>query len=86
MIGQMQEDAGNDDPAAAASEWQPSVQDVYRYTPKDKRTGRAGKPIEVEVQAVDTAKRTCTVKNLVDQKTLYKDVAWDALADAVATS
>lgn len=85
------EGAGGEAEAAAdeeAVEVVPEKEGVYKYTLRDAK----GKPmktpkgkiakVEVEVTAVDKKTKTVTLKNLDDQKTLYKSVPWDQLEDA----
>ena len=77
---------GEGETVAAEEEWEPKKEEVYKYQPvdakgsplKDARTKKAVKPVDVEVTAVNKAKRTVDVKNLTDKKSV-KGVAWDAL-------
>lgn len=85
------EGAGGDAPAEddEPAEYEPSKDDVVKYTVLDK----AGKPVknakgkltkvECEVQSVDKKTKTATLKNLDDQKTVYKAVPWSAFEPAV---
>ena len=77
---------GEGETAAAEEEWEPKKEEVYKYQPvdakgsplKDARTKKAIKPVDVEVTAVNKAKRTVDVKSLTDKKPV-RGVAWDAL-------
>lgn len=66
---------------AADSDWEPSVEEVYLYTPpgKDPKTKRAYKAVECEVIKVYGKTKKCDLKNLDDGKTIYKVVPWDQL-------
>ena len=59
-----------------ASEWEPVVGDVYYYKP-----AKSPKSVECEVMSVDAGNRTVSIKNMVDKKTIYKGVSWDALSE-----
>lgn len=84
------EGVGGEEVAAedeASEEIVPAKDEVWQYTPIDAKTKKPAinpktkKPllVECEVQSVDKKTRTATLKNLDDQKTLYKGVAWDKL-------
>jgi hypothetical protein len=66
-----------DEPAAEAA-WEPATGEVYLFAPTDPKTKRKLKKVEVEVLAVDAAKKTVNVRSL-DSKTSYKGVKWDDL-------
>lgn len=68
---------GNDESAPAASEDEPAPQkeEIYFYKPKG-----AKKAIECEVVAVFDSAKKVNLKNLDDQKTVYKAVPWGDLA------
>ena len=74
-----EEEAGETE--ETSEEWEPAKEEVYKYSTTAK--GPNGKPmkkkVEVEVTAVNKAKRLVTLKSLADGKTVYKDVSWDAL-------
>jgi hypothetical protein len=55
-------------------EVEPEVGGAFDYTPKGKR-----KPVSCEVVALSKSKKTVTLKNLDDGKTLYKGVPWASL-------
>lgn len=55
---------------------------VYKFRPIDKKTRKPAKTaIEVEVEAVDPESRTADILSLVDRKTRWEGVSWDALED-----
>lgn len=61
----------------------PAVKQMYNYTPPVKapngKVVAGKKSIKVEIVAVNRIRKTATVKNMVDGKTQYTNVAWDAL-------
>jgi len=63
----------------------PAVKDHFNYKPMVKGIGgkmvKAKKAVECQVTAVNAAKQTVTLKNTVDGRTVYKDVAWDDLEE-----
>jgi hypothetical protein len=72
--------------AEPEEEWEPGKDEVYKYQLKGKdgqplkdARKKVVKPVEVEVTAVNKAKKTVDLKNLGDGKTTYKGVAWDDL-------
>lgn len=77
----------NDDPWADNP---PKKEDIYAYTVrdakgqpiKDKKTGKAARPVEAEVTAVNAKARTVDLKDLADAKKTYKGVPWDALEES----
>ena len=78
------EDAAEEEAAAEEpEETVPEKGNVYSYKPldpKDKtKKKRLAKGVECECIAVNAAKKTCTLKNLDDGKTLYKDVPFAEL-------
>jgi hypothetical protein len=75
------------DSGDGAGEWEPQVEDIYLYTPKDaqgnplrnKVTKKVMGPVECEVTAVDAAAKTATLRNNADKKTSYVKVPWAQL-------
>lgn len=66
----------------STGEWEPEKDDTYKYAPIKKGPGgkvMKGALTEVQVLAVDKAKKTVKLKNLADGKTTYVDVSWDSL-------
>lgn len=58
----------------------PKVGDVFKYHPIDSKTNRpVKKHVQVEVTAIDKAKKTVTLRNLEDNKRTYKGVKFDNL-------
>ena len=53
---------------------------MYEYKPP-----RARKLVDVVVIESFPRKKTVTLKNLEDGKTLYKDIPWDDLVEALFT-
>jgi hypothetical protein len=73
--GPAEEEAADD-----SEDWKPAEGEVYGYCPIDPKTKKPSKKaIEIEVVAVDTKKETVDLKNLDNQKIIYKAVAWSAL-------
>lgn len=68
--------------APAEGEWTPAVEEVYKYAPMNPKTKKAGKAIEVEVTAVDEAKKTVDLAQLDNKKITYKKVPFDKLESA----
>lgn len=73
------------------AEWKPEVGEIYQYKvidPKtkkpviDAKTKKEKKAEEVEITAVDEAKKLVNLKNLTNTKLVYKAVPWDALESA----
>ena len=58
----------------------PAKDEVYEYKPP-----RARKLVDVVVIESFPRKKTVTLKNLEDGKTLYKDIPWDDLVEALFT-
>lgn len=88
LIENVSTDADNG--AGEVEEVVPEKEGVYKYAPIDPKTKKPTinpktkkiVKVEVEVTAVDKKTKTVTLKNLDDQKTLYKSVPWDQLEDA----
>lgn len=56
------------------------VGENFKYAPKvDGKPGK--KKVDVEITATDPAKRLATIKNLIDNRTVYKNVPWGNLID-----
>lgn len=65
---------------AADDEWKPQITDVYGYRPYDPKTKKqVDKKTEVEVTAVDEAKKTVTLQDINKPKVTYKNVKWETL-------
>lgn len=67
------EDEGDD-----AEEIVPKRGDVFKYAPKNKKTGKPGSPVSVEVIKVNNVTKKCDLNNLEDD-TKYKDVSFSDL-------
>lgn len=64
---------------------EPKAAECYFYRPIDPKTKKpVKKAIECEVTAVFTGKKVVNLKNLDDNKTLYKSVPFDQLVDSPA--
>lgn len=62
----------------------PNLQDVVKYTPVDKKTGKPGKgskPVECVVTATNTKTLTADLRSLDNPKLTYKAVPWDQLSE-----
>lgn len=75
-----EEDEGEEVPAAEEGEedgadYAPEKDDVVTYTPPG-----AKKPAECDVVAVDVKGKTCTLKNLGNQKQIWKGIPWSKVA------
>lgn len=58
----------------------PAPKDPVRYKPPDPKTKRPGrKAVECVVLTVDPKRKTASLRNLDNPKTVYKDVPWDQL-------
>lgn len=55
----------------------PNKGDVFYYKPKGKRS-----KVQCEVSLVNKTKQTVSLRNTEDNKTIYKQVAWDQLDDS----
>ena len=61
-------------------EWVPEQGSMVQYKPQDPKTKRPVKtPVDCEVTAINSKKKTVTLKNHDDGKSVYKDVPWDDL-------
>lgn len=74
--------------ATEPAEFVPKKGQIYNYKVIDAKTGKPAKdvktkkekkPVEVEVKAVNAAKKTVDLVNNSDKTTVYKDVPYDAL-------
>lgn len=77
------EEGGEEEAEAEAEEFVPKKGDTYLYKPagNDPRTKKPyKKPIECECVAVFEKNKTMNLRNSDDGKTVYKSVAWDAIA------
>lgn len=55
---------------------------IYHYTPIDPKTKKpVKKAVEVEAVEVNTKAKTATLKNLLNEKVIYKDVPWDKVTE-----
>ena len=73
---------GTDDKAAPPAEpWKPKKGEVVKYQPpgKNPKTKKPFPAVQAEVTVVNGPKKLATLKNNTDKKTIYKDVAWDAI-------
>lgn len=61
-----------------AEEIVPKRGDVFKYAPKNKKTGKPGTPVSVEVVKVNNVTKKCDLNNLEDD-TKYKDVPFSDL-------
>lgn len=65
---------------ASEEEAEPAVEEVWFYKPT---TGKnKGKKVEVEITAVFKGKKQVNCKDLDDNKTVYRNVDWSALASS----
>jgi hypothetical protein len=64
---------------AEEAPWEPSVEQSIKFKPLDKNKKPVKKAIDAEITEVNSDKKTVTLKNLDDGKTVYKNVAWDRL-------
>jgi hypothetical protein len=67
----------------AGNVWMPQPDEEYGFCPINPKSKVKGAKVAVKIVSVDSDKMTCTLLNLKNGKTTYKDVPWTDLESAV---